>query len=59
MSTRSGKLVATDKSTIISEPFLNAIVVEDGEGDGCLPNPPCANESGRFELYGVTDDLLD
>ena len=33
MSARSRELVATDGSTIISEPFLDAIVVEDSEGD--------------------------
>jgi hypothetical protein len=34
-------------------------VVEDGESDGCLPNPSCTNESDGFEVFGETDELLD
>ena len=33
MKERSGELVAPDESTVISKPFLDPIVVEDGEGD--------------------------
>ena len=59
MSTRRRELVATDESTVISKPFLDSIVVEDREGNECFPDPPCADESDRFELFCVPNDLLD
>jgi hypothetical protein len=33
MSARSGELIAADESTVVSKPFLDAIVVESSEGD--------------------------
>ena len=59
MSARSGELIAADKSTVISKPLLDAIVVEDSEGDRGLSNPTCANEGSGFKLFGMTNDLLD
>jgi hypothetical protein len=59
MGARSGELVATDESTVITKPGLDSIVVEEGESDSCLPNPPCSNESDRFEVFGKTNKLLD
>jgi hypothetical protein len=59
MSARSRELVAADESTVIAKPFLDAIVVEDSEGDGCFPDPPCTDESDGFEVFGNSDDLLD
>ena len=40
MSPGGGELVATNEPTVISEPFLDAIVVEDSQSDGSFPNPP-------------------
>jgi hypothetical protein len=59
MRTRSWELVATDESTVIAKPGLDAIVVKDGESDGCFPDPPCANEGDGFEVFGETNELLD
>ena len=59
MSARCGELVATDKPTVFSELFLDAVVVEDSQSDGCFPDPPWTNESDWTEGFGDTDDLLD
>jgi hypothetical protein len=59
MSARSRELIATDESTVLAKPFLDAIVVEDGEGDGCFPDPPCTDESDGFQVFSESDDLLD
>ena len=45
MKTRSGELIATDESTVVAETALDAIVVEDGEGNGRLSDPPRTDES--------------
>ena len=49
MSARGGELIATDKSAVGSKPFLDAVVVEHGQSDGCFPDPPCTDESDRGE----------
>ena len=59
MSSRGGELVTTDESTVYSEPFLDAIVVEDGKSDGSFTNPPWTDESDWGEVFCQTDDLLD
>jgi len=59
MDTRCRELVTTDKSTVVAEPVLDAIVVEDGEGDGRLPNTPCADESDGLEVFSESDDLFN
>ena len=59
MSAGCGELVATDEPTVGSKPFLDAIVVEDGESDGCFPNPPCTDESDWSQMFREGDDLLD
>jgi hypothetical protein len=41
------------------EPFLDAIVVEDGQGNGCFPDATCTDESDWGEAFSETDDLLD
>ena len=45
MSGRGGELVATDETTVVAKSFLDAIVMEDGQGDGCLADSPCTDES--------------
>jgi hypothetical protein len=52
-------LVTANESTIIAEPFLDSIVVEHVERDRCLPDPPCTDESDRFEVFGESDDCLN
>ena len=59
MSTRGGELVAADEPAVISEPLLDSIVVEDGQGDGCFPDPPWTDESDWGEVLCETDNLLD
>jgi hypothetical protein len=59
MSTRSRELVATDEPAVLAEPFLDAVVVEDGQSNRRLPDPPYANESDGCEFFGETNDLLD
>ena len=54
-----GELVATDEPTVVSEPFLDAIVVEDSQSDGGFPNPPCTDESDWGEIFCEVDDLFD
>jgi hypothetical protein len=45
MSARGRELVATNEPPVLAEPLLDPIVVEDGQGDGCLPDPPCTDQS--------------
>ena len=59
MSTRRWELVATDESTVIAEMILDAIVMEDGEGDGGFPDPPWTDESDRFQFLCERNNLLD
>ena len=53
------ELITTNKPTVISEPRLDATMVEDGQGDCCHPNPPCTNEGDWSKCFREADDLLD
>jgi len=53
------ELVTAYEPTILSEPLFNAIVMEDDEGDGCLPDPSCADESDGCQVFCETNDLPD
>ena len=59
MSARGRKLIAADESTVFAESFFDPTVVEDGEGNGCFPNPPYTNERDGFEVFGKSNDLLN
>ena len=59
MGERGRELVATDEPTVVAKPFLNAIVVENGQGDGSFPNPTRPDESDWCATVGETNDLLD
>jgi hypothetical protein len=59
MGTRSRKLIAADNPTVLAEPFFDPLVVEDSERNRRLPDPPCTNESDRFEVFGESDNLLN
>ena len=59
MSAGGGELVTSDEPTVVSKSFLDAIVVEDGESDGCFPDPPCADESDWSEMFCEADDVLN
>ena len=56
---RRGESVAIDESAVLAEPFLDSIVVEDSESDGCLPDPTCADESDRRAALSEANDPLD
>ena len=43
ISTRRLELVAVDKPPVVLELFLDAITVEDTQGDGCLADPTCTD----------------
>ena len=59
MDARCRELIAADKSTVVAKPVLNPIVMEDSEGNGCLPNASCANESNGLEVFSESGDLLN
>jgi len=59
MSARGRELVATDEPTIITKPLLNAVVVENSQSNGSLPDPACANKSNGREFLNETNDLQD
>jgi len=56
---RSEKLVATDESTMIVKPFLDAIVVEDSQGDKCFPDSTWTDESDQGKVFGKANDPPD
>ena len=53
------ELVASDEPTIFAKPLLDAIVVKDGQSDGCLADSTCTNESDWSEVFRKPDDRLD
>jgi len=59
VSAERGELIATNESTVIAEPLLDAIMVEDRQSNGCFPDPPCADESDWSEIFGETKNPLD
>ena len=59
VSTQGGELVAADESMVVAKPLLDLIVVENGHGDGCLPNSSGTNEGDWNEVLGETSYLLD
>jgi hypothetical protein len=40
-----GKLVTADEPASVAKPLFDAIVMEDSESDGCLPNATGTNKS--------------
>jgi len=59
MCTRSRELVTANGPAIVAKSLLDAIVVEDRQRNRCLPNTPCADESGGREVFGEANDPLD
>jgi hypothetical protein len=49
---RSRKLITTNKTSVLAKSIFGSNVVEDGEGDRRLPDPPCTDESDSFEIFG-------
>ena len=59
MTERGGELVATDEPTVVAKPFLDAVIVEDGQGDGGLSDPTDTDEGEWGEIFCEADDLID
>ena len=59
MGTGGWELVAADEPAIVAEPLLDSIMVENGKGDGSLPNVPDADKSDRTKVFGQINCLLD
>ena len=56
---RGLKLFAADKPPVLVKSFLDATVVEDAQGNGCLADTTCTDESDWGEAFSKADDLLD
>ena len=56
---RGRELIAADESTVVAEPLLNPVVVEDSEGNRRFSNSACTDEGDWDEVFGQTDDTLD
>ena len=59
MRARSWELVTADESTIVAKPLLDAIVVEDREGNRCFSDPPCTYESDGFKFLNEPENPFD
>jgi hypothetical protein len=59
MGDRCWELVTSYEPTIPAEPLLDAIVMEDGQCDGRLPDPTSTDQSDRSETFCQVNDLLD
>ena len=59
MSGGMGELIAADESTIVAEPLLDAVVVQDGQRDGCLANPAGTNKGDWSQVFCKANDFLD
>ena len=59
MNSRRWELVTADESAVIAKPFLDAIMVKNLECDGCFPDPPCTNQSDRFQVFCKPDNVVD
>ena len=53
------ELITADKPPVLAKPFLDPIVVEDGQGNGCFPDPACTDESDWSEVFDKANDLLN
>ena len=59
MAERRRELVTSNEPTILAEPFLDPVVMEDGQSDGGLADPASTEESDRTETFCQSDDLVD
>ena len=59
MSVGGWELVTTDEPLVVAKPLLDPIVVENGQSDGCFPNPTSANESDWMEIFSEINHLLN
>ena len=59
MCVGGGELVASNKATVFTKPLLDAMVVEDCQGDGCLSDSSSTDESDGREAVGEMNNPLD
>ena len=59
MCGRGGELVTPDKSTVMTKPLQDSIVVEDRQGDRGLADSASTDQSDWSQLLGQIDNLLD
>jgi len=59
MVERRREFVASDEPTILAEPPLDAIVMEDSQRDGRLADPASTDQSDRTETFCKGNDLVD
>ena len=52
-------MVTTDEATVVAKPLLDPIVVEDGQGDGCLANSASTDEGDWSEVLSEIDYLFN
>lgn len=59
MGARSGKPITADEATVVTESFLDSIMVENSKGDRRLPDPCGTNESDGFVVFSESDDIFN
>ena len=59
MSGRWGELVTADKPTVVPKPFLDAIVVEDGQSNGRFTDSAWTDQGDWSEVFSEANDPLD
>ena len=59
MGERGWELITTDEPTLVTKTSLDAVVVEDGQGDGSLSNSASTDESDRSEVFRESNNPLN
>ena len=59
IGSRSRELVATDESPVTTKPFLDAIVVEDGQCYRRFPDTTSTDESDWTQIFRKGNDAFD
>jgi len=59
MWTRGREFVTANESTVVTEPLLDPVVVENGQGDRGLADSASTNECYWGKVLGEIDYLLD
>ena len=59
MSVGCGELISAVEPTVVTKPLFDAIVMENGQDDGCLADPTSANLSDWREALCEIDDILN
>ena len=59
MNAGGRELVATDESTVVTETFLDVIMMEDSESDGRFSDSPWTDECNWSVIFREINDLFD